>query len=225
LLVLAGETRTVGAVAMAMLGTLPAADRIPLDIARPVFTMPEFSWQAVVELVVPLTITVMVVQNGQGFAVLSAAGHKPPINVIATVCGIGALLVSTAGTVSTCLTGPVSGIIVAEGRKEGHYAAGVLVALLAVLFGLMAPMFTGVMLATPRAFISTLAGIALLRVLLGAFTTAFQGPCAIGALVAFTVTVSNLSIYNIGAPFWGLVLGFAASWLVERKDFPRPDAA
>ena len=38
---------------------------------------------AMVELVVPLAITVLVVQNGQGIAVLQAAGHKPPVNAIA----------------------------------------------------------------------------------------------------------------------------------------------
>ena len=27
------------------------------------------------------------------------------------------------------------------------------------------------------------------------------------------------AILNIGAPFWGLVFGFAASWLLERGDF------
>jgi predicted benzoate:H+ symporter BenE len=26
-------------------------------------------------------------------------------------------------------------------------------------------------------------------------------------------------MFNIGAPFWGLVFGFAASWLLEREDF------
>ena len=35
------------------------------------------------ELVVPLAITVLVVQNGQGIAVLTAAGHDPPVDSIA----------------------------------------------------------------------------------------------------------------------------------------------
>ena len=43
-----------------------------------------------VELVVPLAITVLVVQNGQGIAVLTAAGHEPPVNAITVACGVGA---------------------------------------------------------------------------------------------------------------------------------------
>ena len=29
----------------------------------------------------------------------------------------------------------------------------------------------------------------------------------------------KFTLFNIGAPFWGLVFGFAVSWLLERKDF------
>jgi benzoate membrane transport protein len=36
--------------------------------------------------------------------------------------------------------------------------------------------------------------------------------------VAFVVTVADVAIANVGAPFWGLVLGFAVSWLLERAD-------
>ena len=66
---------------------------------------------------------------------------------------------------------------------------------------------------------AALAGLAMLRVLQNAFSIAFQGRVPLGALITFLVTVSDISIFNIGAPFWGLVFGFAASWLLERGDF------
>src|SRR3954470_5280480 len=44
--------------------------------AAPNFYVPAFSWNAMVELVIPLAITVLVVQNGQGIAVLTANGHQ-----------------------------------------------------------------------------------------------------------------------------------------------------
>jgi len=40
-----------------------------------------------------------------------------------------------------------------------------------------------------------------------------------GALVTFLVTVADVPIFNVGAPFWGLVIGYAVSRLLERKDF------
>jgi len=189
-------------------------------VTPPNLYTPAFSWQAMIELVIPLAITVLVVQNGQGFAVLTAAGHKPPMNAIAAACGAGSIAAAFTGTVSSCLTGPVNAIISGGGEKHRHYAAGVLVGVLAVLFGLMSTSFTRLLLATPPAFIAALGGLAMLRVLQTAFTTAFgSGRFALGALVTFLVTVADVPIFNVGAAFWGLVLGFGVAWLLERNDF------
>jgi benzoate membrane transport protein len=192
-----------------------------LQFSPPNLYLPAFSWQAMIELVVPLAITVLVVQNGQGFAVLSAAGHKPPIGAIAVACGAGSIVTAFVGSVSTCLTGPVNAIISSSGEKHRHYTAGVLVGLLALAFGLLAPLFVRLLLSTPPAFIAALGGLAMLRVLQTAFGAAFGGKFALGALVTFLVTVADVTIFNIGAAFWGLVLGFGVSWLLERDDFKR----
>jgi benzoate membrane transport protein len=56
-------------------------------------------------------------------------------------------------------------------------------------------------------------------VLLGAFTAAFKGPFAFGAMVCFVVTVADMPVLNIGAAFWGLVAGMVISVLLERADF------
>jgi benzoate membrane transport protein len=88
---------------------------------------------------------------------------------------------------------------------------------LAIAFGALAPFFTRVLLATPPAFIATLAGLAMLKVLQTAFTASFGGKFSFGALVCFLVTVADVAIFRIGAPFWGLVFGLAASWLLERR--------
>jgi benzoate membrane transport protein len=34
------------------------------------------------------------------------------------------------------------------------------------------------------------------------------------------VTVADVPIFNVGAPFWGLVFGYLASRLLEAGDFP-----
>jgi len=192
-----------------------------LQITLPNLYLPVFSWRAMVELVVPLAITVLVVQNGQGFAVLSAAGHKPPIGAIAVACGAGSIVTAFVGSVSTCLTGPVNAIISSSGERHRHYTAGIVVGVLALAFGLLAPLFVRLLLSTPPAFIAALGGLAMLRVLQTSFGVAFGGKFALGALVTFLVTVADVPIFNIGAAFWGLVLGFGVSWLLERNDFKR----
>ena len=133
--------------------------RVPTQwLAAPVWQAPAWSVQAMVELVVPLAITVLVVQNGQGVAVLRAARHEPPINAVTIACGVWSLLAATVGAVSTCLTGPTNALLSASGERARQYTAGICCGLLAIGFGLFAPVFTRLMLAAPAAFIAVLAG-------------------------------------------------------------------
>jgi benzoate membrane transport protein len=206
----------VGALAAWWLGAFKPPAGAFFAFAHPQLYTPQFSWAAMVELVVPLAITVLAVQNGQGIAILTANGHNPPANIIAAACGVGAIVTGLAGAVSTCLTGPVNAVISTSGEKGRQYTAALFVALLGLAFGLFAPFFIRLMLATPPAFIATLAGLAMLRVLQTAFVASFRDRYTLGALVCFLVTVADLPIFNIGAAFWGLVLGLAASRLLER---------
>ncbi|WP_409331176.1 benzoate/H(+) symporter BenE family transporter [Trujillonella humicola] len=205
----------VGAVAVALSGRFDpgTADGV---LAAPVFTAPAWSPQALLELVVPLAITVIVVQNGQGVAVLRAAGHTPPVTAVTVACGAWSVLTAAVGTVSTCLTGPTNALLAASGERSRQYTAGVLCGLLAIVFGLFAPLFTGLMLGTPTAFVAALGGLAMLRVLQTSFVTAFGGARPFGALVTFVVTVADVTVLNVGSAFWGLVAGLAVSWLLER---------
>jgi len=208
----------IGIIAIWVLGRFtPGAETF--SVVNPNIYKPAFSWRAMVELVVPLAITVLVVQNGQGITVLRSAAHAPPVDAIAVACGAGAIVTAFLGAVPTCLTGPVNAMISSSGDRKRHYTAGIMVGVLALAFGLFAPVFTRLMLGTPKAFIAALAGLAMLRVLQSAFTVSFRGAFALGALVTFLVTVADVPILNIGAPFWGLVSGYIASRLLEREDF------
>jgi benzoate membrane transport protein len=200
-------------------GRFDSATFATLEIIEPVIQAPAWSLAAAIELVVPLAITVLVVQNGQGIAVLRAVGHQPPVNAITAACGIGAMISAAFGGVCTCLTGPTNAIISSSGKPERHYTAGIFVGLLAIVFGLLAPTFTRFLLDAPEAFVMTLAGLAMLKILQAAFTTCFRDKFTLGALIAFLVTVADLPLFNIGAAFWGLLAGILVSQLLERDDF------
>jgi len=210
-----------GAAAVALLDRFHPGSGAIFSFARPTLYAPVFSWRALVELVVPLAITVLAVQNGQGYAVLGVAGHKPPVNAVTIACGAGSMLCALVGSVSTCLTGPVNAIISTTGERTRQYTSGLLVGVLVIAFGALAPTFTHLMLATPKAFIATLGGLAMLRVLQTSFVAAFRTTHTFGALVTFVVTIANVPIFNIGAPFWGLVIGFLCSKLLEPGDFAK----
>ena len=209
----------VGTLATSLLGRFDVSTLGALTLAQPVVQVPAWSWAAMFELVVPLAITVLVVQNGQGVAVLKAAGHDPPINAITVASGLGAVASAMVGSVSTCLTGPTNAILTSSGERSRQYTAGIFTGALAVVFGLLAPAFTRLMLHAPSAFIMTLAGLAMLRVLQAAFITSFKDRNTLGALIALLVTVADLGVWGIGAAFWGLLAGYAGSRLLERRDF------
>ena len=150
---------------------------------------------------------------------------------------MGSIASAFTGAVSSCLTGPVNAIISGSGEKHRHYTAGVMVGLLALLFGAMSTTFTRLLLATPPAFIAALGGLAMLRVLQTAFTVSFgSGKFALGALVTFLVTVADVGIAASLAAFatpqtiaaslllWRaatlhlcLAGGLVAMWVLRRK--------
>ncbi|MDP9096692.1 MAG: benzoate/H(+) symporter BenE family transporter [Pseudomonadota bacterium] len=209
----------VGAACVGLLGRVGGAAFDGVQIIHPMLLAPIWSLPAAIELVIPLAITVLVVQNGQGFAVLQSAGHKPPMTATTIACGIGSLLAASVGAVSTCLTGPTNALITSSGEPRRHYTAAIFTGLLAILFSLVAPTFTRLMLATPREFIMMLGGLAMLRVLQAAFVASFRGKFTLGALVSLLVTVADITVGNIGAAFWGLIAGLLVAWLLERSDF------
>jgi benzoate membrane transport protein len=128
---------------------------------------------------------------------------------------------AVTGGVSTCLSGPTNAIVVSSGEQKRQYSAAVFVGCLALVFGLLAPTFTRLLLVSPQSLVMALAGLAMLRVLQMAFVTAFKERFSLGALLAFLVTVADVSLLNIGAAFWGLLTGFVISWLLERSDFAK----
>lgn len=186
-------------------------------IASPVFTAPEFTLTAMLELVIPLAITVVIVQNGQGVAVLSAAGHRQDPNLSAAAAGIWTIPQALLGASPTCLTGPTNALIVASPNTERHYTAALTNGTASLVVGLLAPVTVSFMLGMPPVFIAVLAGLAMLGPLRGAFLAAFSGATSFGALVCFLVTVADLTLLGISAPFWGIVCGVVTAALLDRE--------
>ena len=190
-------------------------------LATPRIIIPEFSLAAAFELVLPLAITVVAAQNAQGIVILRSVGHVPPVNSITTACGAASLVTMFFGCVTSCLTGPSNAILVSSGSNERHWIAAVILGCVAISFGIFAPAVTNLLMDTPTAFLSTLAGLALIWTLKSAFQTAFGAGFPLGALVAFLVTLAGLPMFSVGSPFWGLFFGVIISFLLERNAFSK----
>lgn len=210
----------VGAAIIAATGKFDA-EGIRLDsfFAQPEFTAPQWNLSAMIELVIPLAITVLVVQNGQGTAILRKGGHEPPVNTSALISGLGTVASATVGAIPSCLTGATNAILISSGRKERQYTAAITLGFLMLAFGILAPTVTQLMLAAPQTYLLALGGMAMLPSLLSAFTTSFRGRYVWGALITFVVTVSGVSFFGISSAFWGLVVGYLCSRIMEPTDY------
>lgn len=206
-------------------GQFALRQELTLQIARPDIVQPVFSKAALLDLVLPLLVSVLALQNAQGIAILRVSGHDPPTNTSTFVCGAGSLLFAAYSSVNTCMTGPTNAILASSGAVRFHFVGAYLWAALAIAFGLLSPVVTRLALSVPESFIYIIGGLAMLPVLQQAFTAGFGGRFAIGATVSLVVTVTDLipgvdvNLLGIGAPFWGLVFGAATSLLLERGDY------
>lgn len=209
----------VGGIA-AVFADRPVTPPLALALVQPHLVMPSVSWPAIIESVLPLAVTVLGIQNPQGFAVLRQTGHDVPVNAVTTACGIASLGFGLVGCVPACMTGPSNAIIVASGERQRHYVGALVFGAAMLLFGLFAPTAVAFAAALPAGFIAVLGGLALLPVLRSAFVVAFGGGrFTFGALVALMTATSNVTLLHVGAAFWALVFGVGASLAFERDDF------
>lgn len=200
----------VGVVLLAgMHGPLP-----PVAISAPVLILPAFDAGTMLGLALPLYIVTMASQNLPGMAVLRADGYAPPVPAILGVTGVLSVLTAPFGGHTTSLaaitaaicTGPDAHPDPAERWKAGlAYGAGY------VGLALFGASIVVIAASLPPELIVILAGLALIGPFMGALRAAFGGGGdSFAPALTFAVTASGLSIWSIGAPFWGLVIGLCA---------------
>lgn len=210
-------------VGVALLGFNKLITPVPLslEIAKPVLALPTFSVRAILDISIPLFFLVVGVQNIQAVGVLLAAGYKIPINAMYMTPAIGSFINALFGAHSAVTAGPSTAICCgpAAGEKQYRFIAAFSEGVFWVMFALMAKIMVDSVKMLPAEFTAVLAGLAMFEVFSSAFQGAFAGKFRMGALVAFFIAVTNLSILNIGAPLWAIVLGLLTSLVVERDDF------
>jgi len=192
-------------------------------IAVPSLFMPTFSLAAIGELVLPLAITVIAIQNSQGIAIMKGAGYQPPVNAMTNWSGIGSLINSIFGAHSACIAGPMTAILTSDksSNKGSHYTASVVMGGMWIAFGLFAPVMIMLIQGIPSSVIYLLGGLAMLGVLISSLRMTFSTNFKMGSIFAFIITLSEVTFLGIGAPFCGIVGGIVVSLMVEREDFKR----
>lgn len=212
----------VGAAFCAITGMYDPAVEISLDLAKPVFVLPELNWAAILGLGLPLYIVTMSSQNMPGVVVLKSAGYEPPVSATVTVTGLTSLLLAPFGgfafnfaaiTAALC-AGPDT-----DPDPAQRYKAVLVSGAVNILAGLFGATIISLFLIAPEALVLAIAGIALLGTITASLTTAMTDPRdRDAALLTFMMVVSGVSFFNIGAPVWGLLFGLVAKFVLDRRN-------
>ena len=177
-------------------------------------TAPDFSLQTALSLGLPLFIVTLASQNLPGFAVLRAAGYRPPPRPILLVTGLTTLVLAPFGahgvnlaalTAALC-TGPE-----AHPDPARRWRVGMLYAGFYLLLALFSAPLVGLFMALPPETVAALTGVALLAPLGGALTGMLSAAeDREAALLTFVTTASGVVLLGVGSALWGLVAGFVA---------------
>ncbi len=182
--------------------------------ATPVFTMPVFSVAALVGVALPLFVVTMASQNLPGVAAQRAAGYDTPVSPVITTTGLATLVLAPFGGYALNLAAITAAICMGREAHEDpaqRWKASAMAGVFYIAVGLAGGAVVGLIAAFPKALVLAVAGLALLGTIGSALATAMKEEGSReAALITFLVTTSGLTLFGVGAAFWGVVAGVLA---------------
>ncbi|OHX12166.1 benzoate/H(+) symporter BenE family transporter [Chromobacterium sphagni] len=185
----------------------------------PLFTMPQWSWSAMVNLALPLALLALTSQFLPGMAVLRASGYDLPARSPVTALGLMSMLTAPFGSHGVTLAAIIAAICTgaeAHADRRRRYVAGIFCGLLYIALGLVGGALAALVLLLPKALVVTAAGLALFGTLASSLGAALaDGEHREAALLTFVVAASGVTIAGLGAPLWALLAGGALCRLLR----------
>lgn len=198
---------------------------VELQFAIPVFTTPEFSWHALLSVALPLFLITLTGQYMPGMLVLRNDGFTTSASPIVALTGFGSLLMAPFGSHAFNIAAITAAICTGEEAHEEpskRWVAGIAAGVFYILVGLFGVALASVFMALPNAFITTLAGLALLGTIGGSLTNALsESKTREAALITFLASASNIQLLGIGGAFWGLLIGLIAYAALNGRVFDK----
>ncbi|KFL31374.1 benzoate transporter [Devosia riboflavina] len=182
--------------------------------------MPVFTWDAIVRIGLPLYVVTMASQNLPGIAVMKANGYTLSPAPIFVMTGIASGLTALFGGHTINLAAITAAICAgpeAHPDPKKRWPAPVAAGGVYIMLGLAASLAAAFIAASPPILIQAVAGLALLSSLASALSGALaQEEARLPAILTFVATASGITIFGIGAPFWGLVGGIVLLLLLRQ---------
>jgi benzoate membrane transport protein len=215
----------VGVALAAALGLLNT-EALRWRMAAPVLVRPQWSWQAVLGMGVPLFIVTMASQAVPGVTAIRGAGYEPPVSPLMSWSGLITVLLAPFGGYAFNLAAITAAIVLsphAHAAPQRRYSAAVMAGVFYLIMGLLGGAVAGVLAAFPSTMVMGVAGLALLSTIGNGLATALrESSHREAALITFLVTLSGVTLLGVGSAFWGLVAG-TITLFVEHYRTSRPD--
>jgi len=183
--------------------------------------LPSFSLLSFLSVSVPLALLILSNDAAVGLGALEQNDYHPPVNRVVTLCGIFSILTSFFGGQSANIGGMMTAICSDEdaGEKEKRYMGAVISGIILLIFGLFSWRLVPVIQALPQAFGAIIIGFALLGVFANSMHTSFlNSTTKISTAFAFIIAGANITIFNISAPVWSLLVGTVIARYIEGQN-------
>ena len=183
------------------------------QFAQPIWTTPVFSVNSFA-IAIPLFIVTMASQNIPGVSVLRGSGYNVPLSPVIGWIGTANAALAQFGGYALNLAAITAAICTGREAHEDpkkRYTAAISAGVFYCLIGIFGATITSLFLAFPTELILAIAGLALFGTIGNGLATALtQESEREAALITFLVTASGMTLFGLGAAFWGLLAGLAA---------------
>jgi benzoate membrane transport protein len=186
----------------------------------PQVQVPDFNVWSFVSVSIPLALLILSNDAAVGIGALQQNHFHPPVNRVISLSGIFSMITSLFGGQSANVAGMMSAVCSDEGAgpKDKRYVAAIVSGVILLLFGLFSWLLVPFIQAMPGSFISLLVGFALLGVFANSLQLSFsKAEMKLSAAFTFIIAISNITILNIGAPVWSLVVGTFIARYIEKE--------
>jgi benzoate membrane transport protein len=207
-----------GFIVLLLMGLVNSSDALVSPFFMPEMQLPEINLLSILSVSIPLAILILSNDIAVAVSALEQNKYPTPISRILTSSGLFSIITSFFGGQSANIAGMATVICSGEeaGPKEKRYMGAVVTGVLLLIFGLFSWKLIPFIQALPSEFISIIVGFSLIGVFGNSLYQGFSNPSMkISASFAFMIALSNISILNISAPVWALLVGTVIANYVE----------
>lgn len=194
-------------------------DQCHIAFSTPIFQMPTFSLTALFSIGIPLFVVTMTTQNIPGIAVLNNSGYQPSISPIIGLTGLANLIFAPFGCYSISLAAITAAICTgkeADLNPSQRFKATIFAGICWLIIATFGATVVAIFYAFPHELILSIAGLAVFSTIGSSINTALStDQHREAAVITILVSASGLSLFGIGAAFWGLIAGIFATLLLN----------